>query len=273
MLTNITIGMSSVFLIITLITIISIRELRNSDRYRLLRHLVIALLLVHFFFPFLNLKIRNQVACTFLAGCLHYSLMVAFFWMLIMSTDIYIKIKHSFMDHEKRFVYCRYIAWIAPGIVVLITACATRENYASDGCWLDTDSGAIWTFISCVCITIMIVLVQMTVVGVLIYKKSKLPNQSKNDIDTLKRLRTMIGGLLTVTPVVGIPWMFGIIIIFDDSETMQYIFVILNSTQGFFIWLTQCFFSNEVRRAVKKSLNNKIGPIFDNTSSNTINTR
>ncbi|XP_071963430.1 uncharacterized protein [Antedon mediterranea] len=56
MLTNITIGMSSVFLIITLITIISIRELRNSDRYRLLRHLVIALLLVHFFFPFINLN-------------------------------------------------------------------------------------------------------------------------------------------------------------------------------------------------------------------------
>ncbi|XP_071959429.1 putative adhesion G protein-coupled receptor E4P [Antedon mediterranea] len=147
-LTNFALGISSFFLIVTLITITIIKFV-------------------------VDWHVKSLLAS------LHYSLTVVFFWMLIMSTDIYIKIKHSFMDHEKRFVYCRYIGWIAPGLVVLITACVTRHHYASDKCWLEIESGAIWSFTAFVCIVILIVLVQMIIVGFLIYKKTKLNSRIK----------------------------------------------------------------------------------------------
>ncbi|XP_071949406.1 adhesion G-protein coupled receptor F3-like [Antedon mediterranea] len=115
----------------------------------------------------------------------------------------------------------------------------------------------------------------MSVIGVLIYQKSKLPNQTTDDVSTLKRVRAMLGGLLLLSPVVGLPWIFGIIVIFDDSQTTQYIYVMLNSLQGFFIWLSQCCFSTEARRAIKKTFSNRIRhtDFFDKTYSTAMSTR
>ncbi|XP_033100058.1 adhesion G protein-coupled receptor L3-like [Anneissia japonica] len=180
---------SSIFLILTLLIICGFRNLRNSDRYRILRHLVIALLCVNFFFLLLEADVQNSVACSVLAGCLHYSLLVAFLWMLITSTDLYMKIKRPFADHEKRFVYSRYIGWIGPLIFVVMTSSITRQNYASDKCWLQTGSGAIWTFIVPVCLTLTIVLVHLVVIGYEVFKKSKIPNQTGEQTQNLKRIR------------------------------------------------------------------------------------
>ncbi|XP_033124578.1 adhesion G protein-coupled receptor L3-like [Anneissia japonica] len=268
-LTNFGVAISSVFLIITLIIIYGFKTLRNSDRYRSMRHLVIALLSSNFFFSCLKIDVNNiPIACSFLAGCLHFSFLAAFSWMLIISTDIYMKIKYPFADHEKRFMYSRYCGWIVPLIAVGVTVGITRENYASDKCWLDTHSGAIWAFIFPVCLTLLIVFMQLVVVSFVALKKSQLPNQTEDEMQKLKRIRNLFGGILLLTPVVGLSWIFGVIIIFDNSEIMEHIFVILNSTQGLLIWLTQCVFSKEVRQTFRKRLSNRIG---QNSSINTIN--
>ncbi|XP_033122727.1 adhesion G protein-coupled receptor L2-like, partial [Anneissia japonica] len=154
-LTTVGVSISNVFLITTLVTICGMKGLRNLDRYKILRHLVIALLCVNFFFLLLEADVKNTIACGFLAGCLHYSLLAAFSWMSIMSTDVYMKIKHPFADHERRFLYSRYIGWIGPFTVVGTTVGLTRENYASDECWLESRSGAIWAFVSPLCLTIL----------------------------------------------------------------------------------------------------------------------
>ncbi|XP_033110649.1 adhesion G protein-coupled receptor L4-like [Anneissia japonica] len=256
-LTTVGVSISNVFLIITLV-ICCFKDLRNSDRYRILRHLVIALLFANMFFLLLEVDVKNVIACSILAGCLHYSMLAAFSWMLIMSTDIYMKIKHPFADHERRFSYSRYIGWIGPATVVGTTVCLTRQNYASDKCWLESGQGAIWAFVSPMCITILIVLVQLVVIGYIAFKKSQLPNQTGQEMENLKRIRTVFSGILLLTPTVGIPWIFGVILVFCDWEVLKYIYVIFNSMQGFFIWLSQCVFSKEVREALLKKFSNQI---------------
>ncbi|XP_033122728.1 adhesion G protein-coupled receptor L2-like [Anneissia japonica] len=257
-LTTVGVSISNVFLITTLVTICGLKGLRNLGRYKILRHLVIALLCVNFFFLLLEADVKNTIACGFLAGCLHYSLLVAFSWMLIMSTDVYMKIKHPFADHERRFLYSRYIGWIGPFTIVGTTVGITRGNYASNECWLESRSGAIWAFVSPLCLTILIVLVELMVVGYIAFKKSQLPNQTGREIENLKRIRTMFIGILLLTPAVGISWIFGVIIVFCDWEVLKYIYVIFNSMQGFFIWLSQCAFSKEVREALIKKFSHRI---------------
>ncbi|XP_033100294.1 adhesion G-protein coupled receptor D1-like [Anneissia japonica] len=88
--------------------------------------------------------------------------------------------------------------------------------------------------------------------------KSKLPNQTEDEMQALKRMRNVFQGLLLLAPAVGISWIFGVIIIFCDWKIMEYIYVILNSMQGFFVWLSQCVFSNEVRQAFKKKFASRI---------------
>ncbi|XP_033100088.1 adhesion G protein-coupled receptor L4-like [Anneissia japonica] len=216
-----------------------------------------------------------KITCSLLAGCLHYSLLAAISWMLIMSTDLYLKTKRPFADHEQRFVNSRYIGWIGPAIVVVTTAGITRENYATDKCWLDTRSGAIWAFISPVCLTLLIVMVQLVITGYVAFEKSKLPNQTRKKTQKLKQIRTLFLGMLLLTPAVGLTWIFGVIIVFCDSEMMEYIFVFVNSMQGFFIWLSQCVFSEEVQLTLMKRFKNQIrhdisiNTIMSNSTTNT----
>ncbi|XP_033103467.1 adhesion G-protein coupled receptor D1-like [Anneissia japonica] len=252
------VSISNVFLVTTLVIICCLENLRNSERYRILRHLVIALLLANLFFFLLEVDVKNSIACSLLAGCLHYSLLAAFSWMLIMSTDVYIKIKYPFADHERRFFYCRYIGWIGPVTVVGTTVCITRQNYASDKCWLKNESGAIWAFVSPVCLTLLIVLVQLVVIGYIAFKKAQRPNQTGQEMENFKRIRTLFTGILLLTPAVGISWIFGVILVFCDWKALHYIYVILNSMQGLFIWLSQCAFSKEVREALIKKFSNQI---------------
>ncbi|XP_033103660.1 adhesion G protein-coupled receptor L4-like [Anneissia japonica] len=206
-----------------------------------------------------NGKIQEwKIACSVLAAFLHYSLLAAFSWMLIISTDLFMKIKRPFADHSKRFTYCRFIGWIGPVIVVAVTAGITRENYASDKCWLDTESGTIWSFILIVCLTNLIIIVQLCVIGYVTFEKSKIPDQSKEEIQSFIRIRNMFHGILLLAPAVGLPWIFGVIIVFCDWKVVEYIYVVLNSMQGFFVWLSQCVFSKEVRQTIKKRFNNRV---------------
>ncbi|XP_071961571.1 adhesion G protein-coupled receptor L4-like [Antedon mediterranea] len=259
---------SSVFLIITLVIICGFRELRSSDRFRMLRHLVISLLCVNTLFLLLESDAnKSLIACSLLAGSLHYSLLASVSWMVIISTDLYIKIKHPFLNHERRFSYSRLIGWIIPAIIVGITVGSTQNNYASDRCWLSTDSGSTWAFISPVCLAVLIVLVQLLVIGYVAYKKSQLPNQTGEDAQHLKRIRTLFSGILLLTPTVGLWWIFGVVVIFSESVGLEYIFVTMNSFQGLFIWFTQCVLSKEVRDIVRKSFNNRV-----KQSEHTVNT-
>ncbi|XP_033117151.1 adhesion G protein-coupled receptor L4-like [Anneissia japonica] len=259
LLTQVGLSISIVFLIITLVTICVFKDLRNSERYKILRHLVIALLCVNCFFLLLEVDVEKEsIACSVLAGFLHYSLLAAFSWMLIISTDLYMKIKRPFADHSKRFTYSRFFGWTGPAIVVAVTAGITRKNYASDECWLDTESGTIWSFIPIVCLTNLIVIVQLCVIGYVVFKKSKIPNQSEEEMQMFIRIRNMFHGILLLAPAVGLSWIFGVIVIFCDWKVVEYIYVVLNSMQGFFVWLSQCAFSNEVRQGYRKRVSNLV---------------
>ncbi|XP_071944558.1 uncharacterized protein [Antedon mediterranea] len=270
-LTNFGLIISSIFLIITLITVYSFkqnyyfRNLRNSERHKILCHLVVALLIVNFVYFLLGANVKNKIVCAVIAGCLHYSLLAAFTWMLIVSTDVYMKIRHPFVNHERRFLFSRYLGWIVPSIIVGVTAGCTKDNYVSDDvCWLNMDI-AIWTFIIPMLTTLLIIFLQTVVIGYIAFKKTRLPQQSKDDKTSYTRIRSLVYGLGLLTPVVGLPWIFGIIILFSSSKVMEYIFVIMNSLQGFFIWLSQCVFSNEVQYDWRKTSSNRTHP--DTTDS------
>ncbi|XP_033100100.1 uncharacterized protein LOC117103622 [Anneissia japonica] len=140
-------------------------------------------------------------------------------------------------------------------------------------CWLDTRSRAIWAFIAPVCLTLLIVLIQLMITGYVAFKKSKVPNLTRKETEKLKQIRTLFAGMLLLTPAVGLSWIFGVIIVFCHSEMMEYVFVFINSMQGFYIWLTQCALSGEVQLALKKRFKNRTGhDISINTISSTTNT-
>lgn len=48
-------------------------------------------------------------------------------------------------------------------------------------------------------------------------------------------------------PILGTSWVFGVLAVNKESVAFQYLFAILNSLQGFFIFLFHCLLNSEVR--------------------------
>uniref|UniRef100_A0A8C8XME1 Adhesion G protein-coupled receptor D1 n=1 Tax=Panthera leo TaxID=9689 RepID=A0A8C8XME1_PANLE len=52
-------------------------------------------------------------------------------------------------------------------------------------------------------------------------------------------------------PILGTSWVFGVLAVNSQAVVFQYMFAVLNSLQGFFIFLFHCLLNSEVRAAFK----------------------
>ena len=75
--------------------------------------------------------------------------------------------------------------------------------------------------------------------------KDARPRRGKFSDILLMRLRVSFAAMV----ILGLTWSFGALTIGDTRVVFQYLFVIFNSTQGFFIFLVHCLGKPEVRRA------------------------
>ena len=75
-------------------------------------------------------------------------------------------------------------------------------------------------------------------------------NSEKKQIYQLLRITVSLSVLL------GITWLFGILVVLVDSLTFQYIFAILNTIQGFLIFIFHTIGSVEVRKEWSNTVNN-----------------
>ncbi|XP_076813742.1 adhesion G protein-coupled receptor L3-like [Clavelina lepadiformis] len=70
------------------------------------------------------------------------------------------------------------------------------------------------------------------------------------DKDFLSDVKTAIRGAAVLLPILGIPWICGML--GYKSYVLKVLFVVLNSIQGFVIFLVYCVFNGEVRRALRR---------------------
>ncbi|XP_071945338.1 uncharacterized protein [Antedon mediterranea] len=239
---------STIFLIVALVTQNILPDLRKSMRFKILTNLIIAAILSNVVFMTLQLAKKQEIVCAIYAGILHYSLLVVFVWMMIFSADLYAKVFYSFANHHKRMKWSRFVGWGLPLIVVLVTAAVTQEDYVLDEeCWLNYKEKAIWGFVGPV---VAVVLVNIALISRVLFevsKKSRSANVTKKrQVDDIKYVALRATLLL---PVIGVTWVTGYLVLFFDDIWLKYVFVIANSCQGVFIWLTQFFWSREVKNA------------------------
>ncbi|XP_062572840.1 adhesion G-protein coupled receptor D1-like [Saccostrea cucullata] len=71
---------------------------------------------------------------------------------------------------------------------------------------------------------------------------------------TKKRALSGIKSISILLPVLGVTWVFGFLSISDDVIVFEYIFAILNSFQGFFIFISKCLLNKKIRKAFIRKL-------------------
>ncbi|XP_066023887.1 adhesion G-protein coupled receptor D1-like isoform X2 [Pocillopora verrucosa] len=207
---------------------------------------------------------RNKGGCLTVAALMQYFLMAAFCWMLVEGIYLYLFVVKVYNVGDKLRM-CHGISWGLPALIVAISlSIAARkdgiESFVADKyCWMSSANGLIWIFI------VFIVLIEFFNILILgrVIKEMVIMQQEKDKHS--EQIRLGVKACIVMIPLLGISWLFGLLA--PSHKAFAYIFTILNSTQGFLIFLLHCVRNSEVRARLKRRIQAIFPAVDDGTST------
>ncbi|XP_069783232.1 adhesion G protein-coupled receptor E5-like isoform X1 [Narcine bancroftii] len=218
-----------------------------ETRGRIHINLCISLFLADFIFLLGISQTSNQILCGVIAAVLHYLFLAVFVWMLLEGVQLYLMVEVVFATKVPLERYIYWIGYGLPVVVVGISAGVYHRGYGTtSACWLTTQNHFSCSFFVpaiFICLVNLIILCKTLVK--LLHVISDQKNLRKNRVFTL----TAIGQLA----ILGCTWIFGGLFIENATIPMMYIFTILNSFQGLFIFVMHCLMWKKVREFYRRS--------------------
>ncbi|XP_048586225.1 adhesion G protein-coupled receptor E1 isoform X2 [Nematostella vectensis] len=194
----------------------------------------------------------DLITCRVVSICTHYFLSASFSWMLVEGINVYNKIVKVFSTRK----YSKYyftLGWGLPVILVTVTAAVAFDKYGPGKiCWLSQD--IIWVFAAPVLAVIVAnSFVLMSIIYVLVRKTINIKaGPNKNDETT--KVRRSVKVSVVLLPLLGITWVFGFLAVDKNLIAFHFIFAIVNSLQGLFIFIAHCWINDSVKSALLDKL-------------------
>ncbi|XP_066263884.1 uncharacterized protein [Branchiostoma lanceolatum] len=254
LISKIGIALSITGLVLTLITYLVFKQLRQTRPQHLLINLCVALLATLIIFLAGINATNSPVGCTVVAFLLHYFLLAVFMWMAIEAFNMYLAFVKVLGAHVSKFLLkAAILAWGLPFVIAIITLVVDvpstypdgQETYRSTSfCWLQGNQ-LYFGFL----LPAGLVLLFNTIAYIMVISKLTCRGRTKGRVAdpgkgaTKQQLRIAIA----VMVLVGLTWIFGFFMISDGRIVFSYLFCIFNSLQGFFIFIFQCVRQKEVQ--------------------------
>ncbi|XP_061594472.1 adhesion G-protein coupled receptor D2 isoform X2 [Cololabis saira] len=263
-------GASLCALVVTLM-LFTVLDIPKSDRTSIHKNLFIALICAQVILLCSGSAIHNKVACTLVAALLHLFFMAAFSWMLVEGLLLWSKVVAVNLNEDHHMKYYYLIGWGLPILIVTITLASASGNYSADGyCWLTVENGVIWGFAGPVIFIIMVNMLVLTRVVIITISTAKrrsimLALGTSPVEQAYDQFRAAMKAVLVLLPILGLTWLCGVLVPF--SIVMAYIFILLNSLQGLFIFLIYGVYNTEVRSTVNRIKERRKALNFSNCAS------
>ncbi|XP_040896478.1 adhesion G-protein coupled receptor D2 isoform X2 [Toxotes jaculatrix] len=263
-------GASLCALVVTLM-LFTVLDIPRSDRTSIHKNLFIALICAQVILLCSGSAIHNKVACTLVAALLHLFFMAAFSWMLVEGLLLWSKVVAVNLSEDRHMKYYYFIGWGLPVLIVTITLASASGKYSADGyCWLSVQNGVIWGFAGPVIFIIMVNIMILTRVVVITISTAKrrsimLATSTSPVEQAYEQIRAAVKAVLVLLPILGLTWLCGVLVPF--SIVMAYIFILLNSLQGLFIFLIYGVYNTEVRSTVNRIKERRKALNFSNCAS------
>ncbi|XP_046446437.1 adhesion G protein-coupled receptor L3-like [Daphnia pulex] len=227
-----------------------VRTLRRDFRFVIHRNLCANLLIAEILLLVGMDATTNSDLCLSIAVFIHFFFLCAFSWMFVEGLYLYFLITKVFDGSGLKQWQYYVIGYGLPTLVVAITLGATNTNAYSTSpyCWLSYENGAIWAFAGPVAAIIFINLVFLTVAISVSFKSRRNAAEKKEKKNNFR----WIYGTISLTFILGITWVFGFLFFGQGSLIFAYIFTILNSLQGLFIFITFCVINKKVRKDLRR---------------------
>ncbi|XP_072925895.1 adhesion G-protein coupled receptor G1-like [Hemitrygon akajei] len=242
-------AISAVFSVITVFLYCVVRKTKGDHTTQIHINLCIACFLLNMNFltnEWIS-KLMIDGLCKTMAVLLHYSLLCTFTWMAIEGLHLYLMLIKVFNTYVKHYIpKLALMGWGIPAVVVSLCIAVDKDNYGQfqikvqdnnssvSMCWIRNNMvhyvtncgffGMIWLWNLIMLITVCVKLAQM---------RKGFSSVSRS---VWKDLWTVLG----LSYLLGITWALPFFSHGPMYVVQTYLFCILNSLQGFFIFLWYC---------------------------------
>uniref|UniRef100_A0A8C3FLH8 Uncharacterized protein n=1 Tax=Chrysemys picta bellii TaxID=8478 RepID=A0A8C3FLH8_CHRPI len=239
--TYVGLSLSLLCLFLAILTFLLCRSIRNVSTSL---HLQLCLCLF-----LADLLFLTPAACAVIAGLLHYLFLACFSWMFLEGLHLFLTVRNlkvvnytSASQFKKRFMYP--FGYGFPALVVAISAAVNPKGYGtSEHCWLSLDRGFIWSFLGPVC---AIILINITFFALTLRILRNRLSSLNADVSTLRDHRLLTFKAIAQLFILGCTWSLGLLQVGPAATVMAYLFTIINSLQGAFIFLVHCLLNLQV---------------------------
>ncbi|XP_078104836.1 adhesion G-protein coupled receptor G2-like [Sander vitreus] len=240
-------SLSLLTLIITVLLFITNRKARADLSMKVHIHLVIALILLNLHFLPSQVAAQSSTGfCLYMALSLHYSLLATLIWMGLEGFHLYLLLVRVFNIYIRKYLLkLSVVGWGIPAVIVSLVVIIDKSSYgrvpldsanpnSTAICYILNDTVKMVTTVGVFCLVFIfnVFMLGVTVRRVVTLRQNKEFGPSVHD-----RAKRDIYTLLGVTTLLGITW--GLVFFSFGYLTTAglYLFCILNSLQGFFIFL------------------------------------
>ncbi|KAM7143812.1 adhesion G protein-coupled receptor E2-like [Molossus nigricans] len=254
--TYVGLSLSLLCLFLAALTFLLCKAIQNTSTSLHLQ-LSLCLFLAHLLFLTAIDRTELKVLCAIIAGALHYLYLASFTWMLLEGLHLFLAARNltvvnysSMSRFLKKFMLP--VGYGVPAVIVAISAASRPHLYGTPTrCWLRSEKGLIWSFLGPVCaiFSVNLTLFLMTLWSL----KSKLSSLN-SEVSTLQNTRMLTFKAIAQLFILGCTWCLGILQVGPATHIMAYLFTIINTLQGVFIFLVYCLLSQQVREQYKRLL-------------------
>ncbi|XP_078285549.1 adhesion G protein-coupled receptor E1-like isoform X2 [Rhinoraja longicauda] len=199
-------------------------------------------------------RTANRVVCGMVAGCLHYLFLAAFAWMSLESAQLYVMVRNlkkmrvSSSGRTGKLVYAA--GYGCPALVVTLSALIHPDGYGSQrNCWLQVENGFIWSFLGPV---YLIILINTFLFTTSLYTLNKELSNRDMKVSKIKDTRMLMFKAIGQVFILGCTWILGLFHFQEETLVMAYLFTIVNSFQGTFIFIILCILNPKIRAEYQK---------------------
>ncbi|XP_026091830.1 adhesion G-protein coupled receptor D2 isoform X1 [Carassius auratus] len=263
-------GASLCALVVTLM-LFTVLDIPKSDRTSVHKNLFVSLTCAQIVLLCSGSAVHNKVACMLVAALMHLFFMAAFSWMLVEGLLLWSKVVSVNLSEDRHMKYYYLIGWGLPVLIVTITLASASGKYSADGhCWLSVQNGVIWGFAGPVIFIIMVnimIVSRVVMITIATAKRRSLMmtlNTSPEE-QVSEQIRAAVKAVVVLLPILGLTWLCGVLVPF--SLVMAYVFSLLNSLQGLFIFLIYGVYNTEVRNTVNRIKERRKALNFSNCAS------
>ncbi|MED6239851.1 hypothetical protein ATANTOWER_012140 [Ataeniobius toweri] len=267
-------GISMFFLGVALFMHFLIRKNKASQAVKILMNLFIALFVLNICFlineTIADLKV--MAACVAMAAVLHYSMLATFTWFFMQALHLYFNLYKIPTDIKNYMFKICSVGWVIPAAVVVgLLASNKYDNIeVSDDngtsvpmCWIPDPIIHTGVNIGYYSIVFIFTLTIFIVTAVQITHFASKQAKTQENSSTKKRVFSLLG----LFCLLGITWGFAFLSHGPLLLPSYYIFTILNSFQGFFLFVYYYFSSRIIQEDRKQSKSNNPTIQKVNTSS------